>query len=493
MNFNILSFVKEQLSGYVIGKMSDFLGENPYKTASALENVLPVVLGGLVNKSSNTLGAGQIMDQIKDAGHDGKVFDNLNDIVKEPDAMLDWLSSGSALSNHIFDDKLGAVIDGISGENDIRKTSAASLLSFLTPLVLGAVGKHVTGNSLGISGILDLMSSNRSVAEQSLTPDMKYTLGMDGSQRQAEKTSIITDKQTQTNTPVQGVVNPTKKPADSSNWTKWLLPLLLVGLLGSLAYYFLKKKRDDASTSFFDKWAKKDTAVSTANGDSLKLKLDQRRKDSELTDKAKQLSKSGSDSNKTTGSLLSNTEDTNKGSKSTEKRSSTNFSSNSDSKSTSGRSGGRRSRGNNTGSDIIEEIDGSSPSYNYSGGSSSGPAKDLSSAIRNRSLNSEFAIDGISFTDGGYEFIGSSQNELARLASILKRHPRAKIFIQGFAMNGDSEDQELSQMRAEWVRYALIDRGVKSSRIEARGHCQPNQSTLSTIPRNKVSMKLVGI
>jgi outer membrane protein OmpA-like peptidoglycan-associated protein len=490
MNFNILSFVKEQLSGYVIGKMSDFLGENPYKTASALENVLPVVLGGLVNKSSNTLGAGQIMDQIKDAGHDGKVFDNLNDIVKEPDAMLDWLSSGSALSNHIFDDKLGAVIDGISGENDIRKTSAASLLSFLTPLVLGAVGKHVTGNSLGISGITDLMASNRSVAEQALTPDMKYALGMDSSQRQAEKTSIITDKPL-VNTTEQGVANTTKKPSESFNWSKWLLPLLLVGLLGSLAYYFLKKKRDDASTSFFDKWAKKDTAVSTANGDSLKLKLDQRRKDSELTDKAKQLSKSGSDSNKTAGSLLSNPESTNKSSNSKEKHSSTNFSNSSSSKSKSGHSSSPRNQNNNTGFDIIFDVDDSSP--NYSGGSSSGSAKDLSSAIKNRSLNSEFAINGISFTDGGYEFIGSSQNELKRLASLLKRHPRAKIFIQGFAMNGDSEDQDLSQMRAEWVRYALIDRGVKSSRIEARGHCQPNQSTLSTIPRNKVSMKLIGI
>lgn len=485
MNLNILNFVKEHLSGYVIGKMSDFLGENPYKTASALENVLPVVLGGLVSKANQPQGPGQMMDQIKDQGHDGKVFDNLSEIVKEPDAMLDWLSSGAKLSNNLFGDKLGAVIDSVSSENDIRKTSSSSLLSFLSPLVLGAIGKHVTTNSLGISGITDLLASNQSILGQTLTPDMKFSLGLDEKVIANENKTIIENKK----------VVDDKKSIQGASLSKWLIPLLLAGLfslLGIVAYSLYNKHRGGMSaSSFLEKWGKKDSASTTiSEGDTLKDKLEQRRKEAELSDKAKQLGKV-EEGSKAKESLL-----TNRSEKSNSNKSTTSSGSKENSlfdvmppvRSTSS-GGSRRSGGRRGGNDVIEEIDGSSSSnYSDNGGHSSGS---LASAMASNQINSEFALDGITFVNGGYEFTGGSKAELSRLAAMLKRNPRARVFIQGFAMDGDTEDGELSQMRAEWVRYGLIDRGIKPSRIEARGHCEASQTTLTSIPRNRVSMKLI--
>ena len=489
MNLNILNFVKEHLSGYVIGKMSDFLGENPYKTASALENVLPVVLGGLVSKANQPQGPGQMMDQIKDQGHDGKVFDNLSEIVKEPDAMLDWLSSGAKLSNNLFGDKLGAVIDSVSSENDIRKTSSSSLLSFLSPLVLGAIGKHVTTNSLGISGITDLLASNQSILSQTLTPNMKFSLGLDEKVIAHENKTIIENKK----------IVADKKPTQAVSSSKWLTPLLLAGLLlllGVVSYSLYNKYRGGMSaSSFLGKWGKKDsTSTISTEGDTLKAKLEQRRKEAELSEKAKQLGKveEGSKANTKKGeSLLTDRSKKSNSSKSTTSSGSkgnSSFDAMPPVRSTSS-GGSRRSGGRRGGNDVIEEIDGSSSSnYSDNGGHSSGS---LASAMASNQINSEFALDGITFVNGGYEFTGGSKAELSRLAAMLKRNPRARVFIQGFAMDGDTEDGELSQMRAEWVRYGLIDRGIKPSRIEARGHCEASQTTLTSIPRNRVSMKLI--
>ncbi|WCM88728.1 OmpA family protein [Acidovorax sp. NCPPB 3576] len=61
---------------------------------------------------------------------------------------------------------------------------------------------------------------------------------------------------------------------------------------------------------------------------------------------------------------------------------------------------------------------------------------------------------------------------LDKLANFLKQFPERKLLIEGYtdSVGSDSYNQELSERRAQAVRDALVQRGVDTSRITARGY-----------------------
>lgn len=70
------------------------------------------------------------------------------------------------------------------------------------------------------------------------------------------------------------------------------------------------------------------------------------------------------------------------------------------------------------------------------------------------------------------ELSAQAAPRLDKLASFLKQFPDRKLLIEGYtdSVGSDSYNQDLSERRAQAVRDALVQRGVDSSRITARGY-----------------------
>jgi len=90
-------------------------------------------------------------------------------------------------------------------------------------------------------------------------------------------------------------------------------------------------------------------------------------------------------------------------------------------------------------------------------------------------MNSE-----ISFAYNSAQLTPAFHNTLDKVADILNRYPRSSIQITGHTDSRGSAayNQQLSQQRAESVKYYLADRGVDARRIvtEGRGESQPRAS-----------------
>ncbi|MDQ6970558.1 MAG: OmpA family protein [Mariprofundus sp.] len=90
-------------------------------------------------------------------------------------------------------------------------------------------------------------------------------------------------------------------------------------------------------------------------------------------------------------------------------------------------------------------------------------------------MNSE-----VSFAYNSSQLTPAFHNTLNKVADILSRYPRTTIKITGHTdSRGSSQyNQQLSEQRAQAVKWYLMDRGMASNRIEidGRGESQPRAS-----------------
>ncbi len=80
-------------------------------------------------------------------------------------------------------------------------------------------------------------------------------------------------------------------------------------------------------------------------------------------------------------------------------------------------------------------------------------------------------LDGITFETGSAEITPSSASRLKQALKTMESHPDILVEIRGYTDNTGSRafNMQLSQRRAESVKNWLVNQGVKSSRITARG------------------------
>lgn len=84
---------------------------------------------------------------------------------------------------------------------------------------------------------------------------------------------------------------------------------------------------------------------------------------------------------------------------------------------------------------------------------------------------------------------------LDKLANFLTQFPDRKLLIEGYtdSVGGDAYNQSLSERRAQSVRDALVQRGVDTSRITARGYGKAHPVADNASPEGRAMNRRVEI
>jgi OOP family OmpA-OmpF porin len=83
-----------------------------------------------------------------------------------------------------------------------------------------------------------------------------------------------------------------------------------------------------------------------------------------------------------------------------------------------------------------------------------------------------FYVDGLNFETDAATLSGTEPESLKAIAAALVAHPTTEVRVEGHTDNTGTADlnRTLSEQRAQWVRRALVDRGVGADRITAVGY-----------------------
>lgn len=93
------------------------------------------------------------------------------------------------------------------------------------------------------------------------------------------------------------------------------------------------------------------------------------------------------------------------------------------------------------------------------------------------------------------ELSAQAAPRLDRLAGFLRQFPDRKVLIEGYtdSVGADSYNQSLSERRATAVHDALVQRGVDSSRISARGYGKAHPVADNASPEGRAMNRRVEI
>ena len=214
---NIVDVIKSQLSGEVIAKLSSLVGESEDKTKAAVGAAVPGLLSVLASLATSG-GADKLINALKqvDTGTGGGFGDVLSgqagQVAEKGGSLLNILLGSNALPT---------IISILSKYSGVPAGPLKTLLSYLAPLILATIAKQFSGKPLTSSALSSFFAEQKSNITAALPPGLSL--------------ANIPGFATVTTAP-RPVAS--TAPAESSGLPGWLLPLVALGLLGALAWYF---------------------------------------------------------------------------------------------------------------------------------------------------------------------------------------------------------------------------------------------------------------
>ena len=170
---DLTSRVFEQLDQSHIESIASQLGVDPAQASNAVQQALPLLMGGLARNASSPQGAsalhsalerdhagvdiGGLLGSVLGGGSGGGIGEVLGSVLGGGNADSAGSGIGGAILGHIFGGRREQAARGLGQTSGLGNQGAAQLLAMLAPLVMAALGNMTRKQGLdanGLSGIL---------------------------------------------------------------------------------------------------------------------------------------------------------------------------------------------------------------------------------------------------------------------------------------------------------------------------------------------------
>ena len=132
-----------------IEAIANQLGIDPAQAQAAIQQAVPVVVGGLARNASTDAGADALHNAAQD--HAGA------DIGSILGSVLGGGGQGGAILGHIFGNNQGQAAQQVGQASGIGAANAGALLSMLAPVIMGVLGNMTQRQGMNSGGLGDLL------------------------------------------------------------------------------------------------------------------------------------------------------------------------------------------------------------------------------------------------------------------------------------------------------------------------------------------------
>ncbi len=408
MAVNLISMFTQSIAKDLAGKAAGMLGESPQATETAVANIFPALLGGMLGMAKEPSGAEKLFNLVTQPDIDTGMLDNIGDLLGGGPKTDSVLSMGSSLLSTMFGGKSSAVADSIANVAGISSSSAGKLLSIAAPLGLGFLKRQATANKLDAGGLMNLLLGQKDYLKTGLDSRVTEAMGY------GDVSSFLGSVGGAAPGPARAATPPPPPPQKSGpNFGKWLL--IAAAIL--VALWLLRSCGDDAERAAEQAMESvEETAEKAADMAS---------------DAATAVGDAASDAADAVGEAASDAMDAVQE--------------------------GLSALTLPTGETIDVLDDGFVESWvNY---------------LNTGEGDNRFVFDALEFETDSARLARISDRQLDAVASVLKAYPARYILVEGHTDNtGDSAyNAKLSLDRAQAVREGLIARGIDPGRISAVG------------------------
>ena len=177
---NLLTTLKTFITPDIVSKLSGLVGDNTAKTQSAVNFSLPALIGGLINKTSTSSGAGDVLKLLKDGNYDGSLLNDLSSSLGDSNKFYGMINGASNTLDSVFGHNLKEVTNVISKDSGVSSNSASSILGFLAAVIMSLIGKKVLGSNLNDSGLSGLLGGQKDFIAGLIPSGIAGLLGLAG-------------------------------------------------------------------------------------------------------------------------------------------------------------------------------------------------------------------------------------------------------------------------------------------------------------------------
>jgi len=232
----------DQFGGQIVSGLAGNLGLGEADARGAIDGALPSILGGLINKVGTSAGTDELFDIVNDDQYGGGMLDNLGSLFGggENSSLLQTglkllpliLGGGSKMGTVL--DIAGRVFGGGAGRSK-------SVFGMLAPLVISFIGKRLRGgNGMSKSGLVDLLLGQKQNVATRANPEIAREMGFS---HWLDRTANVSESHHEAGGYREETTHTTTHHAEQKTgggFPKWLWPLLLLGLLGFLAFSLMR-------------------------------------------------------------------------------------------------------------------------------------------------------------------------------------------------------------------------------------------------------------
>jgi hypothetical protein len=148
---NLANEVMGQIDSSQIEAIASQLGVDPAQTQGAIQQAMPLLLGGLARNAATPDGAGALHNALGD--HAGNDIGSLLGGMLGGGGSQAGLGGGMAILGHIFGARRDQASQGLGQATGLGAGNAAQLLAILAPIVMSVLGNMSQRQGMSASGL----------------------------------------------------------------------------------------------------------------------------------------------------------------------------------------------------------------------------------------------------------------------------------------------------------------------------------------------------